>query len=151
MPGCPKLVRYVDVQEEETKYQRHCVYGIRDGGVILQSTQFVSSISHSSHELSSGDNEPPDFMSLWDEPLPSLNIDQTVQLELPLADQLPSSQKSKKKWTPGDNPLLLWLVEHSTYLDEMIQLEGLETKQPALYVIAEARTCPFTGAGTVLG
>jgi hypothetical protein len=93
----PKLVRYVEVQEEETEYQRHRVYGIRDGGVILQSTQFVSSspVSHSLPKLSSGENEPPDFTSLWDEPLPSLNIDQTAQLELP------SPQKSKKKRTPG--------------------------------------------------
>lgn len=100
----PKLVRYVDIQEDKTEYQRHRVYGVHDGEVSLQSTQFVSSssIPHSFPELASGENEPHDFTGLWDELPPGLD-DQTTTVELPMesADQTPSFQKSKRKRTAG--------------------------------------------------
>jgi hypothetical protein len=40
----PKLTPYTPETEDDTiEYQRHRMYGIQDGNVVLQSTQFISS------------------------------------------------------------------------------------------------------------
>lgn len=39
----PRLVPYIERNNDTVEYQRHRVYGVQDDNVYLQSTQFVSS------------------------------------------------------------------------------------------------------------
>ncbi|KAG2030429.1 hypothetical protein BDR03DRAFT_1017114 [Suillus americanus] len=56
------------------------------------------------------------------------------------------AQSQKCKRTAGDNPLLVWIKEHDTYLLEIIWLDGCGLQQYAtvLWWMLTGKSCPVS-------
>ncbi|KAG1834036.1 hypothetical protein DFJ58DRAFT_735912 [Suillus subalutaceus] len=109
----PKLIQHIRRDDTDQVNTRHRNFSLQANGNFNLRTSYLSAPKPAAIEDKQVSSQYAHSVDPWNE----------LQLEdsLPHFDEL---VQARRRRTPGDDPIALWLPEHETYLDELICLEG---------------------------